>query len=249
VTGVTEPNRGGPQLIPRPAAIGRGGPPPWTDIAPVERVLTADDLRGAFSGRVGEPSYVEANGAVRASAVLAPFYESNGELYTILTRRSWGLRSHTGEVSFPGGGQDAGETLPAAALREANEEIGLDPASVEILGELDHLMTVTSRSFIVPFVALLPGVPVLHPNPSEVDAVLHVPVRELLLDEVYREERWVFPIAPAWVPPDMVRTDEPTERSIFFFELVGDTVWGATAAMLRHLLGFALGLGTAIDHA
>ena len=240
--------RGGPQLIPRPDAIGAGGPPPWSHLKGEERVLTAEHLRRMFGGRVGAPSVVEQTSTVRASAVLAPFYDLDGELYTILTRRSWDLRSHTGEVSFPGGAQDPGESLVDAALREAFEEIGLDRAGVEVLGELDHLMTVTSRSFIVPFVAVLPDVPVLEPNPSEVDAVLHVPVRELLLDEVYREELWRFATAPPWVPPDLVATDEPTERSIFFFELVGDTVWGATAAMLRHLLGTALGLGTAIDH-
>lgn len=240
--------RGGPQLIPRPDAIGAGGPPPWSHLKGEERVLTAEHLRRMFGGRVGAPSVVEQTSTVRASAVLAPFYDLDGELYTILTRRSWDLRSHTGEVSFPGGAQDPGESLVDAALREAFEEIGLDRAGVEVLGELDHLMTVTSRSFIVPFVAVLPDVPVLEPNPSEVDAVLHVPVRELLLDEVYREELWTFATAPPWVPPDLVATDEPTQRSIFFFELVGDTVWGATAAMVRHLLGTALGLGTAIDH-
>jgi hypothetical protein len=95
-------------------------------------------------------------------------------------------------------------------------------------------MTVSSRSFIVPFVALLPGRPTgLVANPAEVDAVLFVPASELLLDEVYREERWVW---------------DEHERAMFFFELVGDTVWGATAAMLRHLFGQALGLGTPIDH-
>jgi len=240
--------RGGPQVIPRPEAIVDGGPPPWADVPAAERVITAADLRATFAGRVGSPSFVERTGAARASAVLAPFYELDGELYTVLTRRSWDLRSHTGEVSFPGGGRDDGESLVEAALRESTEEIGLDPSTVEILGELDHLMTISSRSFIVPFVALLPDVPVLEPNPSEVDAVLHVPVRELLLDDVYREERWTFATPPPWVPPDLVETDEPTERSIFFFELVGDTVWGATAAMLRHLLGMALGLGVRIDH-
>jgi hypothetical protein len=103
-----------------------------------------------------------------------------------------------------------------------------------VLGELDHLMTITSRSFIVPFVALLPERPAgLVPNPTEVDAVLFVPVAELLLDEVFREERWNW---------------DGAERPIFFFELVGDTVWGATAAMLRHLLGTALDLKTGIDH-
>jgi 8-oxo-dGTP pyrophosphatase MutT (NUDIX family) len=191
---------------------------------------------------------VEETGGARPSAVLAPFYDLDGELYTVLTRRSWNMRSHTGEVSFPGGGQDSGETLVHAALREADEEIGLDRSTVEVLGELDHLMTVSSRSFIVPFVALLPDVPVLYPNPREVDAILHVPVRELLLDEVYREERWTFTSLPPWIPPELTQPGEPTERSIFFFELVGDTVWGATAAMLRHLLGLALGLGTGIDH-
>jgi len=241
-------DRGGPQVIPRPDFTNDGGPPPWSDVPPAQRVITTQDLRDVFEGRVGAPSFVEATGAARASAVLAPFYDLDGELYTVLTRRSWNLRSHTGEVSFPGGGRDHGESLQEAALRESHEEIGLDPSAVEVLGELDHLMTISSRSFIVPFVGLLADVPVLEPNPSEVDAVLHVPVRELLLDEVYREERWRFATPPPWVPPDLVKTGEPTERSIFFFELVGDTVWGATAAMLRHLLGAALGLGTAIDH-
>ena len=103
----------------------------------------------------------------------------------------------------------------------------LDPATVEIVGELDHLSTITSDSFIVPYVGLLPARPHdLIPNPTEVDRVLHVALAELLDPEVYREERW-----------DLFGA----ERSIFFFELHGDTVWGATAAMLRQLLGLATG--------
>src|SRR5262249_21355080 len=161
---------------------------------------------------------------------------------------SWGLRSHTGEVSFPGGRVEDSETILDAALREAREEISLDPSRVEVLGELDHLMTVTSRSFIVPYVALLPDVPVLHPNPDEVDAAPHVPVHELLLDDVYREEYWPSRTPPPWAPAEVDEIGGPAERSIFFFELVGDTVWGATAAMLRHLLGLALDLAVGIDH-
>ncbi|MGN6695682.1 MAG: NUDIX hydrolase, partial [Aquihabitans sp.] len=133
---------------------------------------------------------------------------------------------HSGEVSFPGGGQDAGEDLRDTARREACEEIGLDPALVEIIGELDHLSTITSNSFIVPFVAVLPGRPELQASPAEVAAVLTVPLRELLDPEVFREERW-----------DLFGQ----ERAMWFFELVGDTVWGATAAMLRQLLGFITG--------
>lgn len=158
--------------------------------------------------------------------MLAPLYEADGDVHVVLTRRAQHLRSHRGEVSFPGGGQDPGEAPVDTALREAAEEIGLDPRSVEVVGELDHLETVTSRSFIIPFVGVLPGPPDLHPNPAEVDRVLHVPLRELLDPGVFREERWGLP---------------PMDRPVYFFELEGDTVWGATGAMLRNLLAVLTG--------
>ncbi len=163
----------------------------------------------------------------RGAAVLAAIYELEGEAHVVLTRRASSLRVHSGEVSFPGGRRDVDEDLVGTALREAREEIGLDPDAVEIIGELDHLSTLTSGSFIVPFVGLLPVPPVdLAANPAEVAAVLHVPLAELLDPAVFREERWnLF----------------GSERAMFFFELVGDTVWGATAAMLRQLLGLATG--------
>ena len=162
----------------------------------------------------------------RASAVLAPLYDGEDGVTVVLTRRSWHLRAHKGEVSFPGGRQDAGESLTDTARREAFEETALDPGSVEVIGELDHLTTFTSQSFVVPFVGALPGRPDLTGNPAEVEAILHVPLTELLRPEVFHEEVW-----PLW----------GEDRRIFFFELYGDTVWGATAAMLRQLLGLATG--------
>lgn len=154
------------------------------------------------------------------SAVLVPLYEEGG-LHVVLTRRSWHLRTHRGEVAFPGGRSEPGEDPTTTALREADEEVDLSPSVVEPLGELDHLTTVTRRAYIVPVVGLLEGRPELRPSDAEVDAVLHVSVEELLAEGVYREERW--------------GTDE-LNRPVYFFELEGDTVWGATAAMLRQLL-------------
>jgi 8-oxo-dGTP pyrophosphatase MutT (NUDIX family) len=218
--------RGGPQRIPRPPGIRRGRPAPWGDLSPDQRAISLDQVRTALSRR-GPPrrSLVELAG-VRASAVLVPLFEEAGETWVVLTRRAQHLRSHRGEVSFPGGGQDPGEDLVQTALREAHEETGLDPASVEIIGELDHLTTVSSRSFIVPHVGALPARPELHPNPAEVERILYVALSELLLDEVFREERWGVP---------------PLDRPVTFFELVGDTIWGATAAMLKQLLMIVTG--------
>jgi 8-oxo-dGTP pyrophosphatase MutT (NUDIX family) len=229
--------RGGPQVIPRPAGARPGDPAPWAGLDPSERVITADRLREAFTDRVGNPSIVESDPTAKGSAVLACAWEEDDGAHLLLTRRSAALRSHSGEVAFPGGRRDPGESLRDAALREASEEVGLDLSTVEVLGELDHLMTITSGSFIVPFVALLPGRPAgLRPNPGEVDAVLLVPFAELLHDEVYREERW------SW-------TGDPVEsRPIFFFELVGDTLWGATGAMVRQVLGLGLGIPIDIGH-
>jgi 8-oxo-dGTP pyrophosphatase MutT (NUDIX family) len=164
--------------------------------------------------------------------VLAPLYEHDGEVHMVFTRRAQHLRSHRGEVSFPGGGHDPGDDdLVATALRESWEETALDPGSVEVIGELDHLTTVTSRSFIVPYVGVLPDRPTLRPNPDEVEAILHVPLRELLDPEAFRAERWGLP---------------GLNRPVYFFEVPGDTIWGATAAMLVNLL--AIVTGTADRH-
>jgi 8-oxo-dGTP pyrophosphatase MutT (NUDIX family) len=225
------PGRGGDQIIPRPLNATLGRPAPWADLPPEHRRPTLEEVREAFAGagpalrseRELQPE-IE-----RASATLAPLYEVDGELHVILTRRTWDLRSHQGEVSFPGGRHDDSDPdLWETALREAREEIALDTSAIERIGELDHLATVTSRSFIVPYVGALPaGRPDTEAAPAEVSAVLHVPIAELLDPAIFREERWTFPWAE--------------DRPIFFFELVGDTVWGATGAMLRQLLGLVTG--------
>lgn len=222
--------RGGEQIIPRPLATRLGRPAPWADLPAARRRPTLADVRQALSaaGPAQRSERETMPDLDRAAAVLAPLYEDGGELFVVLTRRPWHMRSHSGEVSFPGGRQDDDDAdLWQTALREAREEIALDTAELELIGELDHLATVTSRSFIVPYVGELPGRPETTANPGEVSAVLHVAVAELLDPAIFREERWELPWAE--------------DRPIFFFELVGDTVWGATGAMLRQLLGLVTG--------
>ncbi len=186
----------------------------------LEKALVA---RGPGSTRVDPGRPVDTD---HLSAVLVPLYDDADEVYIVMTRRSPRLRKHRWEVSFPGGRRDDDdESLWHTALRETYEEIGLDPSLPRQIGELDRFVTVSSVSLVSPLVAVLPGRPTaLVPSPDEVEAILHVPASELMLDEVFREELW--PI-------------DGHMRPITFFELEGDTVWGATAAMLRQLLAIS----------
>ena len=218
--------RGGPQIIPRPPGWRPGAPAPWSGLPRELRAPTLDDIRRALDhhgDRSPQPPRHELRGEVRrSSAVLAALYDLRDEPHVLLTRRSWDLRTHRGEVSFPGGSAEPHDPdLRTTALREAEEEVGLPPHVVEVVAELDHLATVSSGSEIVPYVGILSHRPPLRPDPREVAEIRDVPVAELLADGVFHEEIWVR---------------QGVERPIWFFELEGDTVWGATAAMLRDLL-------------
>jgi 8-oxo-dGTP pyrophosphatase MutT (NUDIX family) len=157
----------------------------------------------------------------RLSAVLLTLVEGDHGVEVLLTRRSMAMRTHRGEVSFPGGRVDDGETVVEAALREAHEEVGLDPAAPRVVGELAHLNTIVSRSYIVPVIATLDHRPELTAQTAEVDRVLWTPISELTAPGAYHLERWGAP---------------PLDRSLHFFELADETVWGATAHMLVELL-------------
>jgi len=160
----------------------------------------------------------------RAAAVLVALFEEAGEARVILTKRPEHMPSHRGEIAFPGGTvqPDVDRSVLDAALREAEEEIGLARTAVEVVGELDGISTVASRFTITPFVGLLVGGrPTLRPDPREVVATLDVALSDLLGDATFREERWDIGL------PD---------RAIHFFELPGETVWGATARILTGFL-------------
>jgi 8-oxo-dGTP pyrophosphatase MutT (NUDIX family) len=217
--------RGGPQRIPRPPEWREGRPAPWSSVEAIDLSLGA--LEAVLADRA--PELIGDPGTEPRSAVLVPLYENEGETWLVLTRRSPLMRSHTFEISFPGGKQDPEDPDEwATAIREAHEEVGLDPDLPRRIGALDRFITGGSQSLVHPMVAALPGPPVLRANEDEVDRILHVPLSELISPGVFREELW--PVG-----------DNPG-RPVNFFELMGDTLWGATGTMVRQLLSLAAGI-------
>ena len=179
------------------------------------------------TARPGPPSFEPDFDEARPSAVLVVLADGPDGAEVLLTRRSMHLSSHRGEVSFPGGRLDPGETYEAAALREAHEEVGLAPDLVDVVGHLLPLSTFVSKSWIVPIVATVTAPVELLTDSGEVDRVLWVPLRDLTMPGTFREEHWHTLVG---------------ERPIFFFELDDETVWGATARMLHQLLRVAHGI-------
>lgn len=220
------------QAIPRPPAARPGGPAPWAGWWQGEGRprITVDEVRQAVTGHPDLPSIGEEHGP--NSAVLCAVFDEDDEARVVLTRRTTWLRSHSGQVAFPGGRVEPGESLVDAALREAHEEVGLDPSSVEVIGQLSRMHTISSGAGIYPFVGILrTGRPALEANPDEVDRVFDVALGELLADGVFHEEIW-------GIPSD---SQVGTERPIYFFEVDNETVWGATARMLYELLLLLIG--------
>ncbi len=170
-----------------------------------------EPLRALLASRTRTTSPL---GLGKASAVLVPLFELDGEVHTWLVRRAQGLRDHSGQVAFPGGKRDEGDdSLLTTALREAEEEIALARGEVDVLGALDDTFTITGYA-ITPYVAWVrPDCP-LAPNPSEVARVFAAPLRAFL-----GEPQGTFP-RMGW------RID-------------GEFVWGATAAITKGLVAIA----------
>jgi 8-oxo-dGTP pyrophosphatase MutT (NUDIX family) len=158
----------------------------------------------------------------RAAGVLVPLFVVDGEVGVVLTQRTAHLRRHSGQVSFPGGAWEPGDaTLRDTALRESFEEIGLDPAVVDVLGAMDDVPTVGSDYMVRPYVAQIPHPYEFVPDAEEVDRIL-LPPLDLFADETQRREE--------------LREREGVTYHIFFFDFEGAVVWGATARMLVSLV-------------
>ena len=154
-----------------------------------------------------------------SAAVLVPLYVRDDELHAVFTKRREDLRRHPGEISFPGGRRDhPDEELALTALREAEEEIGLAPSEVDLIGTLDPVSTFVTGYRVYPHVGLIDPIP-WRPSPNEVELVLELPLAALTAGYAIR----------------------PMTRRGFTFEtdtyVVGDhLIWGATARILGDLL-------------
>ncbi len=158
----------------------------------------------------------------RAGVLVLLYPEDNGsDLTLVLTRRTDSLDHHRGQISFPGGSMDPGEDAIAAAKRETLEELGVEPESLEILGQLSPLYIPPSDFCIYPVVAYTPKPPSFTPNRHEVAEVLQVPVRHLRQPATRSEETWEQRGAPVRIP---------------YYAVGSHKVWGATAMVLCELL-------------
>ena len=180
-------------------------------LEPVERV---DMLVDAVEGQ--RPN-------ARKAAVLIAVFEQEHVPYIAFIRRASTLRSHSGEIAFPGGGVDITDASPAAAaLREAFEEIGLETARVEVLGVLAPVFTVVSNYLITPVVAYLPqGLGEVRLQASEVTELILAPLNALADPTIAHTERW---------------SREGITRTVYFYDYASYRIWGATGRMLSMLL-------------
>lgn len=164
-----------------------------------------------------DPGTIPMHGGLIRAAVLVPLFLKEGRLSVLLVKRAKDLPYHPGEVSFPGGRcEDEDPSLEEAALREAYEEVGLDPKDVEVVGRLDDVVT-TTRFLVSPFVGVIPYPYSFRPN-EEVEEVLLIP---LCAFKEHKAERRFY-----------------QGQETFFYEVEGHMVWGATAKILRELVGF-----------
>ena len=149
---------------------------------------------------------------LKASAVLIPLFYNQGQYHVLFTERSEEVDFHKGQVCFPGGTREPSDSsLLQTALREAEEEIGLRAKDIEILGEFDDRVTLTSNYVISPFVALIP-----HPYPFKADA---------------REIREIFS-----VPLSFLMDEANFKQESYEYEYEGHIIWGATARILRQFV-------------
>ena len=181
--------------------------------------LTVSAIEGRLNGR--PPVARPRSGGLTAAAVLVLLAETPEGVQVLLTERSHGVRDHKGQVALPGGAIEAGDAdETSAAIREAVEEVGLDPSRLRVIGRLDDYVTVTGYH-VTPIVGVLPSFEGLGPRTDEITEVFAFP-----LD-------WIGdPGRVQTVPGSLFGRDE----DILFVPCEGHMVWGATARILKQFV-------------
>ena len=179
--------------------------------------LTAAEIRRAV--QEGGRSELQRE-EFRNSAVLVPLVRVAGEWHLLFTKRTEDLEHHRGQVSFPGGSLEEHEPFEAAALRETFEEVGIPPQAIEVVGLMHDIWT-PSRFIITPVVGIVHSLDRLEINPGEVSRVFTAPV-SFFLNNANAEIRNI--------------TLHGMERQVHFYRYDGETIWGATAIILRDLV-------------
>ena len=208
-----------------------GGPTRATLLADAEALaaylrtrLISPDTGGADLAAAALANDLRLRGATpRVAAVLAPLYARAGQPYLLFTRRSATLSTQSGEISFPGGSRDPGDaSLALTALRESREELGLEPASVTLLGAMPPAYTVVSNFLVTPYIGWLgEGLPTLRPQTTEVAEVIEAPLSALDDYLIYHEEQW---------------TRGGVTHGVHFYDFGPYRIWGFTGRLLNQLL-------------
>ncbi len=188
-----------------------------------------------------QPLFIGEDTAFR-SAVLIPLVQVGGEWHILFEVRSYTMRKQPGDISFPGGRLDAEDESPlAAALRETYEELGINPDSVRVLGQLSPY--IASPSFVVyPFAAIIDYDQIVHSyNKDEVDKVITVPVEWLLKHEPYMHLVAFEPTPSSEFPFEKIMKGNQYKWrkqmvEEWFYDYGDHTIWGLTARILKHFI-------------
>lgn len=155
------------------------------------------------------------------SGVLVPIFpDESGDLSVILTLRTDSIR-HAGQISFPGGRSDAGETIIETALRETREEVGIPESKIEVTGTLSPFYLYRTHNRITPVVGVLDDKPEMERSETEVAEIITVKLDDLLSQNFLKRDKWELSQATYWVP---------------YWDIHRVPLWGATAMMMSELL-------------
>ncbi|GAB4338822.1 MAG: hypothetical protein Kow0037_23210 [Calditrichia bacterium] len=190
-----------------------------------EVIKQTEKMLGAYRPHIEFPAE-----EFRRAAVLILLMDVQGEAHVLFTKRTETVEHHKGQISFPGGMQDPEDrTLEETALREAQEEVGVPPQAVRLIGRSDDFYTITN--FLVsPFVGELTEPAEFVPNDGEVAQILIVPLSLFLTDDKFEIRQWEY---------------QGESYDVYYYHFNGEVIWGATALMMNRFVDLVFGYNPA----